>query len=422
MFVQRCRCAHSARLLAAVGIGLTGCGSELFSNSANGPGGTLGLGLLITDDSPSFQENGANDFLELADRVTLADVPSIVSGTIRTSDDIDVFDVGPVVPGERIQVAMESDSTLDGAIALFDDSGTLQLVNDSRNVYLGAHGPFIDVTMRRSSTACYVAVSSTNDGGHDGDYELFISKSNSQPILQPRHDEVLLVFSGGSGVAIGSRPAIEVPPFDAGLIDPSFSGTSEELMDRVVELVRSDYSAYDVSILSTSEGATFDGSMTRLFFGTFDPGLLGVAEGVDEFNLTRGQVAIVFTETFDAFMTLRPSVEEMAQALANVASHEIGHLMGLVHTSDPAGIMDVTGSLRDLTLDQTFRISPINSAVFGLGFQNEVQALLDALGGDPTLAASKLRDEHRLRPVGAVKASGPPCRAVRVFSSCGLDH
>lgn len=422
MFVQIGRCANSARLLAVVGIGLTGCGSGLLSNSADGPQGTLGLGLLVTDDSPTFQESGTNDFLELADRVTLSDVPSIVRGSIRTSNDVDVYDLGPVSPGERIQVAVSTDSTLAGNVALFDETGTVLLVNDNRNVYLGVREPFIDVTMRRSSNACYLAMSSTSNGGFDGNYDLFISKANSQPILPPRPDEILLVFDGGTGVTIGSRPAIDVPVFDAALIDSTFAGTTDVLIDRVVELVRSDYEAFNISILSTSEGATFDGSRTRLYFGTFDPGLLGVAEGVDEFNLTRGQVAIVFTETFDAFMTLRPSVEEMARALANVASHEIGHLMGLVHTSDPAGIMDVTGSLRDLTTDQEFRISPIHNLVFGLGFQNEVQYLLDALGGDASVAAGKLSAEHRLRGVGAVKPTGPPCRAVHVFSSCGLDH
>jgi len=401
-----------------MGIGLTGCGSGLFSNSAGDLRDTLGA--LVTDDSPTFQENGTNDYLEQANRVALADVPSIVTGAVRSADDVDVYEIGPIQPGERIQVSMESDATLDGNLALFDENGTLLLVNDNRNVYLGIREPFLDVTIRRASSACYVAVSATSNAAHDGEYRLLISKSNSQPILEPRPDDVLMVFSGGDDVTIGSRAAVDVPVFDAALIDPVWQGRTDELIALIIDMVRDDYEAFDINILSTSEGGQFDGSMTRLFFGTFDPGLLGVAEGVDEFNLTRGQVAIVFTETFDAFMTLNPSIEELARALANVASHEIGHLMGLVHTSDPAGIMDVTGSLRDLTSDQEFRISPLNHEVFGLGYQNEVQCLLDALGGNAELAERKLRAETRRRPVGTVKASGPACRVTHVFSSCGL--
>lgn len=417
MFVRYIRCARSARLLAVFGLGLTGCGAELLSGSN---GGTLEL--VVSEESPSYQETGTNDYLELAERVTLAEFPTVVTGAIRRSDDIDVFDVGPVLPGDRIQVQFESDATLNGTLALFDEFGTLQLINDHRNVYLGLREPFLDATWPRASTACYVAVGASSGAGYDGNYRLVISKSHRQPILPPRSDDVLLVFDGGTGVTIGSRAAIDVPVFDAANIDSSFAGTTGALMALVVEKVRRDYEAYHINIHSTSEGTRFDGSMTRLFFGSFDARLLGVAEGVDEFNLTRGQVAIVFTETFGAFMSIHPTLEEMAQALANVASHEIGHLLGLVHTSDPAGIMDVTGSLRDLVTDQEFRISPLNREVFGLGYQNEARYLLDALGGDAGFAARKLNDEHGKRPIGAMTPSGPPCRAAHVFSSCGLEH
>ena len=51
-------------------------------------------------------------------------------------------------------------------------------------------------------------------------------------------------------------------------------------------------------------------------------------------------------DTFEAFDPLRPSVAAMSQAIANVACHEIGHLLGLVHTQSPNDIMDVTASLR----------------------------------------------------------------------------
>jgi len=191
-------------------------------------------------------------------------------------------------------------------------------------------------------------------------------------------------------------------------------------MARVVERVRADYAEHGVTILSTSEGDTFDGFMTQLYFGTFDPGLLGVAEGVDEFNGTTGQKAIVFTDTFAAFSPLDPTTEEIGAALANVASHEIGHLLGLVHTKDSRGIMDVTASLNELMIDQGFRMSPLYSEVFPVGHQNGGQALLDAVGGTFDLTPFKGVGLHEARGKFIGGSGGPSAREQFLLSTCGL--
>jgi hypothetical protein len=87
-------------------------------------------------------------------------------------------------------------------------------------------------------------------------------------------------------------------------------------------------------------------------------------------------------------MSLSPSVSEMALSVANVASHEMGHLFGMVHTANPVEIMDVTASLQELLEDQVFTRSPIYPAVFPLGDQDGVQYLLDAVGGDSAMVRS----------------------------------
>jgi hypothetical protein len=162
--------------------------------------------------------------------------------------------------------------------------------------------------------------------------------------------------------------------------------------------------------------------MSRVFFGTFDAALLGVAEGVDEFNSESSQEAIIFTDTFAAFNDLRPSVGEMGQAVANVTSHEIGHLLGLIHTTDEVGIMDVTGSLRDLLGDQTFRRSPIYSAVFPIGAQDAVQSLMASVGGDPLMQFMKYVTYDAPRSDLDRVPTGPPARSQLLFSGCGLDN
>jgi hypothetical protein len=264
-----------------------------------------------------------------------------------------------------------------------------------------------------------VAVASTPGFGSWGEYTLVAGKQATDTPSAPQSDTVLLVFNGASSVRIGRRAAVDVPAFDAAGISPDFAGQTRTMTREVVARVREDYAGVNLTILSTSEGDRYAAGMSRVYFGTFDPALLGVAEGVDEFNLARDQEAIVFTDTFDAFMKINPSLEDMAQALANVTSHEIGHLLGMVHTADAAGVMDVTASLRELTYDQAFTRSPIYSAVFPLGYQDAPGYLIDVLGARPettsVLTAFKRRPAAKYFDGDLI-----PARVRRTFSGCGL--
>ncbi|MCH7700947.1 MAG: C-terminal helicase domain-containing protein, partial [Planctomycetes bacterium] len=130
-----------------------------------------------------------------------------------------------------------------------------------------------------------------------GEYELAIFKSAGKAPLTARSQIALLNFNGRDNLALGGRSPTDIPPFDAASVAPRFAGQTEAMQAYIVASVRQDYLGLDVTILSTSEGAVDDGSMTLIHFGTFDPGLLGVAEGVDEFNERPAQHAIVFTNT-----------------------------------------------------------------------------------------------------------------------------
>jgi len=424
VFVRKTAPAQAARCASVLWIGyLGGCGAALLYESGDSSTDPSNPSTLNLEASPTFVESDANDLLELAESVDVTGEPQVISGRISDSADVDVFDFGPVLPGDRIVVNVATDDNLNGAIALFDQDGNSLLVNDHRNVYLGQLGPFIDVVIRRPSGACYVVMTATPGFSAHGDYLLEASKEAAVEIPVPRPDVFVLDFVGGSNVRIGNRPPIDVPPFNAADISAQFEGDTREMMEHVVKLVRDDFKAFNITILSTHEDGDAPEDASRVYFGTLDEALLGVAEGVDEYNATKGQPAIVFTNTFSAFMPLRPSVEDMAQAVANVASHEIGHLLGLVHTDNPAELMDVTASLRELMDDQDFATSPLYGAVFPIGFQDSVQYLLDALGGD-AIAAKALRSYADLKsrlPLGAYRK--PPARGSLTLSRCGLnDH
>jgi len=411
----------NARRVALFGVLiLGGCGVVLGPEDADGPRSTLNLSTLGLNSASTYYEANPNHLFELAEFVELADEARVIRGRVSGTNDVDVYDLGPVTPGDRVLVTMTAAESLDGAIALFDDGSTALLVNDHRNVYLGRTEPFVDVVIQHESEACYVAVSTTPGYNSSGDYGLVASREFPVDLPDPRPDVVLLVFDGGFDVRIGSRPSIDVPRFDATDISSDYAGQTDAMIDVIVDRVREDYEGLDVTILSTSEGDWFEPGMTRVYFGSLDEALLGVAEGVDEFNATKSQQAIVFCDTFAAFMRLSPSVSQMGQAVANVASHEIGHLLGMIHTNDPAGLMDVTASLSELLRNQRFDLSPIYAAVFPLGYQDAVQYLFDTVGGDPALWFAKSRNPQRQLLPPRDDGDHVPARSMLRLSSCCL--
>lgn len=407
-------------LLGALIIG--GCGAVTQPDDSAGPRSTLNLSVLGVDSESTYYETNPNHELELAEYVPLEAESRVIRGSVSGADDVDVYDLGAVIPGDRIVVSMTPAETLDAAIALFDAEGTSLLINDHRNVYLGKTQPFVDVVIHHPSDACFVAATATPGYNTSGDYGLVASREYPVALPEPRPDTVLLVFDGGTNIRIGQRAPVNVPVFDAAAISPDYAWQTDRLIEQIVDRVREDYEGADITILSTSEGYTYEQGMTSVYFGTYDEALLGVAEGVDEFNATISQRAIIFCDTFEAFMRLDPTVDQMSQAIANVTSHEIGHLLGMIHTHDSDSIMDVTASLSRLLRNQSFMRAPVYSAVFPLGYQDGVQYLFDTLGGDAkTWFAKERTAEHKDFEVED-DADQIPARKTLCLSGCCLSE
>jgi predicted Zn-dependent protease len=237
-----------------------------------------------------------------------------------------------------------------------------------------------------------------------------------------RPQVVLFNFDGAAGIEFGGRPAVDIPAFDAGGISDALAGTTDELIDLVLEMVREDYEGIDVSFMTSRSVVASGEEVTVLHFGAYDRALLGVAENIDEFNERRVQEAIVFTDTFSVFNVLRPTVEQYAQALANVASHEAGHLLGLSHTSDRHGVMDITATLRQLTRNQAFSRSPLERMTFPTGHQDAVQSLIESVGGD--MEVSRLASAAQLGSAKVVFVEVPELFDLprSTFSVCLCDR
>jgi hypothetical protein len=416
------------RGIAAVGLLLFagGCGADVLAvlPGSEGPGGHqpgetpadyVDPSSLIRESGP-FGETIRLDLVD-GDRTT-------TDGRLLNPEDVIVYDVGPVVPGDRLEVEVKAlTSGLDTTVAVFDDQECLTHLNDDLHFYNKQLDPYMQFVVRKATTSCYLAVTSSPRSDSVGEYRLYISRTSGQEAAPPRGQVVYLNFEGGDDVTIGRRDPVDVPRFSGSMIASEFSNDTEALIRGVVERVRLDYARFNVTIVSSRDSDPPSASHTTVYFGSYNPSLLGIADSVDHFNERPVQDAIIFVDTFNVFMSQEPTVDEMVNALANVASHEIGHLLGLHHTADVEGIMDTTAGLRQMLAPQWFKCSPINLDTFRVGYQDSPDLLLRNVGASPSTGRNaKIRFTQLYRDPWYDEEPGLPARSFMIFGTACPGH
>ena len=334
---------------------------------------------LAGGDWPKITEDEINDLFDTATPADLSQGEAAVAGEITYRDDIDVYDIGPVFRGDRIIVTAMVNGSLDATAAVFDLGGCLLYANDDRIWNIDTK-PYVNMVVWEESASCYVAIAASDGTSGTGGYGLWIEVESGNYVPSARKQVVVLDFDGGEDISIGGTTPISFGAFDAGDIHSSLADDTAEIIDRVEAEVRADFADYEVDIYNTAESGLPDEPYTSIYFGGQSAYYLGLADYVDYHNLNRRQEAMVYVETFSLFMPYNPGASGMAEVLANVASHELGHLLGLNHTDDPTELMDTGSTAGQMLGEQDFHRAQLHDSIFPIGSQDSDRLLAQAVG------------------------------------------
>lgn len=303
-----------------------------------------------------------------------------------------LFELPPADPGDGWTIRATDPFARSFVVALFDQDLNL-LKRESVEPGFG-----LQHLVRAQAAKVFAGVTPAYlDNG--GSFDLRVSLSHGNPVPAPAAQRVYLNFAGGQGVAVHSRLPVSFGAFRGADLGAQYAAVTDAIVQTVVELVRADYAGYNVEVYSSNETAPPAAPYSTIHFGSDDAGLLGLADNVDEYNQSASQKAMIYVGAFRTFEHMRLSQEAMAVMVANVASHELGHLLGLYHTKDPADVMDTTGSVFDLTVDQSFVRAPLEAGVFPVGFENSPVRLEQTVGlragAEKSLSTSRAREKMR---------------------------
>ena len=119
------------------------------------------------------------------------------------------------------------------------------------------------------------------------------------------------------------------------------------------------------------------------------------------------------------FVDAAASTEQLAQAMANTTSHEIGHLLGLQHADNPLDFMSTGASVHYMMDDQSLARSQLSTSAFRVGAQHAPQLLLETVGGERS--SDKQTPNLRVRGEAAMHNTEThvSSRVFCTLSSCG---
>lgn len=332
-----------------------------------------GIGPVLSgawETAPKSVSLDVNPF-EAAEAVALAeDTPVVLNAHFESGDAVVVYNLGAVAAGEGITVRKPDIAEGYVSVAFFDDQYDLLALGALWAPDGIGYRTNIECPVSAASEAVYLALS-VPDASVPADLSVEVVRGPGAgtPPVAPR--DVVLDFQGANNVTIGLGEPMRIPPFNAADVSSRFEGMTEEITAMVEDFVREDFEALGIAV-HNSAGMTPDGREAPVvYIGPADIPPAGAAGGD----------AVVDTAGLYVFESYHPGSGQLARVIANVVSHEAGHLFGLNHTTDPNDIMQPTGSFSQLLIDRSFRHAPLAREVFPIGAQDGAKWIVARTAG-----------------------------------------
>ena len=327
-----------------------------------------------------FLDEASNDTFKTATAAAIVSgEPLVFRGKIDSADDVDVYTLGELGAGDEISIDLRTVSgDLDPIMALFDPDENLHALNDDRAADGSDLDPLLHLVVIGERGEYYLAVAPFSSTGTTGTYEVTIAIT---PDVGREAPEPLVVFFDWDGGSV-NNPSLG--RFTLGAFDATQVGLKSDdtavLKDRVEQVVADRFAAYQFELSSSDDGAEPAAPHATIFFGGDSSFAFALSEHIDVLNADKQDVAVVFTKAYDGAFIRPLTRDEMGTAMGNTVAHEIGHLLGLVHTDACLSLMDSNCGNESLLLEQEFTRAQIDTGTFPIGWQDAAELIGWMLG------------------------------------------